>query len=279
MQTRRPARSRRDADAPPPVAALAGAAAAGRRSDSPARSSSRRSRWRSRSSCSARSTTRSSAATRALLARISARSSSSPPSASASTSPAATRPRASASASRRACARCSTRPTCATRARSTTGTRPAQVISRATNDLYPIRYFIGWGVVQAIQSGMMIVGAADRARRRQPEARAVHRASRCRRSRCSRWRFAHKIVPDLAPGAGSGRATSPRRPTRPSSASRWCRRSAARTTCATRFAGKRRGRPRRRRCARRRRGALPAGLLFLPDARRSRRCSSSAAAR
>jgi ABC-type multidrug transport system fused ATPase/permease subunit len=33
-----------------------------------------------------------------------------------------------------------------------------QVLSRATNDLYPIRYFIGWGMVQAIQSAMLIVG-------------------------------------------------------------------------------------------------------------------------
>jgi ATP-binding cassette subfamily B protein len=35
-----------------------------------------------------------------------------------------------------------------------------QVLSRATNDLYPIRYFIGWGVVQMCQSAMMIVGAS-----------------------------------------------------------------------------------------------------------------------
>lgn len=35
-----------------------------------------------------------------------------------------------------------------------------QVLSRATNDLYPIRYFIGWGMVQGAQSAMMIVGAA-----------------------------------------------------------------------------------------------------------------------
>jgi ABC-type multidrug transport system fused ATPase/permease subunit len=34
-----------------------------------------------------------------------------------------------------------------------------EVISRATNDIYPVRYFIGWGVVQAIQSMMMLVGA------------------------------------------------------------------------------------------------------------------------
>jgi ABC-type multidrug transport system fused ATPase/permease subunit len=35
-----------------------------------------------------------------------------------------------------------------------------EVISRATNDIYPVRYFIGWGVVQALQSAMMITGAA-----------------------------------------------------------------------------------------------------------------------
>ena len=35
-----------------------------------------------------------------------------------------------------------------------------QVLSRATNDLYPIRYFIGWGLVQGVQSLMMIVAAA-----------------------------------------------------------------------------------------------------------------------
>jgi ABC-type multidrug transport system fused ATPase/permease subunit len=35
-----------------------------------------------------------------------------------------------------------------------------EVISRATNDIYPVRYFIGWGVVQGVQSAMMIVAAA-----------------------------------------------------------------------------------------------------------------------
>ena len=35
-----------------------------------------------------------------------------------------------------------------------------QVLSRATNDLYPVRYFIGWGLVQGAQSLMMIVAAA-----------------------------------------------------------------------------------------------------------------------
>ena len=34
-----------------------------------------------------------------------------------------------------------------------------EVISRATNDIYPVRYFMGWGVVQAIQSVMMLIGA------------------------------------------------------------------------------------------------------------------------
>ena len=35
-----------------------------------------------------------------------------------------------------------------------------QVVSRATNDLYAIRYFIGWGMTQGIQSVMMIIGIA-----------------------------------------------------------------------------------------------------------------------
>jgi ABC-type multidrug transport system fused ATPase/permease subunit len=35
-----------------------------------------------------------------------------------------------------------------------------EVISRATNDIYPVRYFIGWGVVQGLQSAMMIAGAS-----------------------------------------------------------------------------------------------------------------------
>jgi ATP-binding cassette subfamily B protein len=35
-----------------------------------------------------------------------------------------------------------------------------QVVSRATNDLYPVRYFIGWGMVQGAQSLMMIIGVA-----------------------------------------------------------------------------------------------------------------------
>jgi len=34
-----------------------------------------------------------------------------------------------------------------------------EVISRATNDIYPVRYFIGWGVVQGLQSAMMITAA------------------------------------------------------------------------------------------------------------------------
>ena len=34
------------------------------------------------------------------------------------------------------------------------------MISRATNDIYPVRYFIGWGVVQGIQSAMMITASA-----------------------------------------------------------------------------------------------------------------------
>jgi ATP-binding cassette, subfamily B, bacterial len=35
-----------------------------------------------------------------------------------------------------------------------------QVVSRATNDLYPVRYFIGWGMTQGLQSLMLIGGIA-----------------------------------------------------------------------------------------------------------------------
>ena len=80
-----------------------------------------------------------------------------------------------------------------------------EVISRATNDIYPVRYFIGWGVVQAIQSVLMIVGAAIVLVDRQPEAGADRR-SRCRRSRPHLLLRAPR-VPDLARGAGARRAT------------------------------------------------------------------------
>ncbi|MHB1837707.1 MAG: ABC transporter transmembrane domain-containing protein [Solirubrobacteraceae bacterium] len=63
-----------------------------------------------------------------------------------------------------------------------------QVLSRATNDLHPVRYFIGWGTVQAIQSTMLVVGTS-----------AVQ----------------------------ARKGISPMPPTRPSSGSRWCRRSGA----------------------------------------------------
>ncbi len=59
-----------------------------------------------------------------------------------------------------------------------------EVISRATNDIYPVRYFIGWGVVQAIQSMMMLIGAAIVLTLGERAADAVRRARRCRRSRC-----------------------------------------------------------------------------------------------
>jgi ABC-type multidrug transport system fused ATPase/permease subunit len=102
-----------------------------------------------------------------------------------------------------------------------------EVISRATNDIYPVRYFIGWGVIQAIQSMMMLVGAAIvltsvnarltlyAALAMPPIAVRTSSRTRCSRSRGSCRRR---------------RATSRRPRTRRSSGSRWCRRSAARTT-------------------------------------------------
>src|SRR6266540_1616142 len=113
-----------------------------------------------------------------------------------------------------------------------------QVLSRATNDLYPIRYFIGWGLVQGIQSLMMIVAAAIVLLIVNPRL-ALYTAVACRRSRCSRC--ASRAASRRSPArCRSARATSPRRPTRPSSASRWCRRSGARQRYRTASASGRR---------------------------------------
>ncbi len=79
----------------------------------------------------------------------------------------------------------------------------------------------------------------DHAGAREPAADAVlgrrHTADRVRRLALRPPRDA-----DLAQRAGGARATSPRPPTRRSSASRWCRRSGARTTCASASAARRR---------------------------------------
>ena len=58
-----------------------------------------------------------------------------------------------------------------------------QVLSRATNDLYPIRYFIGWGLVQGSQSVMMIVGASILLVTVDPRPRARGRARDAARRR------------------------------------------------------------------------------------------------
>src|SRR6188768_1479018 len=69
-----------------------------------------------------------------------------------------------------------------------------EVISRATNDIYPVRYFIGWGVVQAIQSGMMIVGAAAVLVAVNPKLALFSFASMPPIAALT-WLFAHKIFP------------------------------------------------------------------------------------
>ena len=63
-----------------------------------------------------------------------------------------------------------------------------QVVSRATNDLYPIRYFIGWGMTQGIQSLMMIFGIAVVLFLVNVEARRDRARRDARRRPCSRSR-------------------------------------------------------------------------------------------
>ena len=81
-----------------------------------------------------------------------------------------------------------------------------EVISRATNDIYPVRYFIGWGVVQAIQSVIMLVGAAIVLVVGQREARALRRA-RDAADRDPDVLLRAPRLPDLARGAARRRAT------------------------------------------------------------------------
>ena len=52
-----------------------------------------------------------------------------------------------------------------------------QVVSRATNDLYPIRYFIGWGMVAGAQAVMMVIGAGVVLGPHESDARALERAA------------------------------------------------------------------------------------------------------
>jgi ABC-type multidrug transport system fused ATPase/permease subunit len=69
-----------------------------------------------------------------------------------------------------------------------------QVLSRATNDLYPIRYFVGWGMVQGAQSVMMILGAAVVLAIVSPRL-ALYTAVAMPLIGVVAWLFAHKVHP------------------------------------------------------------------------------------
>jgi ABC-type multidrug transport system fused ATPase/permease subunit len=69
-----------------------------------------------------------------------------------------------------------------------------QVLSRATNDLYPVRYFIGWGMVQAIQSAMLIVGTGVLLVATNPIL-ALWSAVPMPAIAYFAWRFGHRVAP------------------------------------------------------------------------------------
>ena len=69
-----------------------------------------------------------------------------------------------------------------------------EVISRATNDIYPVRYFIGWGVVQGIQSAMMITAAAIILATVNARL-ALYAALAMPAIAVLTWLFAHKLFP------------------------------------------------------------------------------------
>jgi ATP-binding cassette subfamily B protein len=69
-----------------------------------------------------------------------------------------------------------------------------QVVSRATNDLFPIRYFIGWGVVQGFQSAMMITGGMIVLALVNPRL-TLYSAVATPLIGIVAWRFAHLVMP------------------------------------------------------------------------------------
>src|SRR5256885_13066176 len=69
-----------------------------------------------------------------------------------------------------------------------------QVLSRATNDLYPIRYFVGWGLVQGVQSVLMIIGAGVILAIVSPQL-ALYTAVSMPLVGVVAWLFAHKVHP------------------------------------------------------------------------------------
>jgi ABC-type multidrug transport system fused ATPase/permease subunit len=69
-----------------------------------------------------------------------------------------------------------------------------QVLSRATNDLYPIRYFVGWGLVQGVQSVLMIIGASVILVLVSPRL-ALYTAVSMPLVGIVAWLFAHKVHP------------------------------------------------------------------------------------
>jgi ATP-binding cassette subfamily B protein len=69
-----------------------------------------------------------------------------------------------------------------------------QVVSRATNDLYPIRYFIGWGMVAGAQAVMMVIGAGVVLGLTNPGL-ALLSALPLPFIALVAWRFAHRVTP------------------------------------------------------------------------------------
>src|ERR1044072_3351500 len=69
-----------------------------------------------------------------------------------------------------------------------------QVAFAATNDLYPIRYFIGWGLVAGAQAVMMVIGAGIVLVLTNP-ALALWSVLPLPFIALVAWRFAHRVTP------------------------------------------------------------------------------------
>ena len=137
-----------------------------------------------------------------------------------------------------------------------------QVLSRATNDLYPIRYFIGWGLIQGMQSVMMIIGAGIVLALVDPQL-TLYAAVSLPPIGFVANRFGRRVSPISRRGAGAeGRRDRGRRRGRGRDRDGAGLRPRGRRARALRREG--RGRPLRRARPGSRRGHARAGLYYLP---------------
>ena len=149
-----------------------------------------------------------------------------------------------------------------------------QVVSRATNDLYPIRYFIGWGMIQGLQSLMMIVGDRGRPRSSSTRSSPRSRSSAMPLVVVLAFMFARRVMP-ISRHVQQLKADVTEAADEAVVGIEMVQAFGREDDVQARFATKARGGPRRRAPPGARRGGVPAGpALPADDLDRGRRAAS-----